>query len=91
MSRDKPKKVCINLIPRVPRLFGQWVGARRDSGEFEKNLNFLIGCSGLAPQQLPLFYLRNPAVIKFQYPRVSPGKQLLAKEPEDSGYEIVSV
>ena len=25
-----------NLVPRVPRLFGQRVGARRDSGEFEK-------------------------------------------------------
>ena len=41
-----------------------------------KNLNFLIGCC------------RNPAVIKFQYPRASPGDQPLAKEPEDSGYEI---
>ena len=26
------------------RLFGQQVGFRRDCGEFEKNLNFLIGC-----------------------------------------------
>ena len=31
---------------------------------------------------------QNPAVIKFQFPRVSPGDQLLAKGPEDSGYEI---
>ena len=29
-------------------------------------------------------------VIKFQHPRVSPGDQPLAKEPEDSGYEIDS-
>ena len=28
--------VVLNLVPRVPRLFGQRVGARRDSGEFEK-------------------------------------------------------
>ena len=27
-------------------------------------------------------------VIKFQFPRVSPGDQPLAKEPEDSGYEV---
>ena len=40
-------------------------------------------------QRLPLFYRRNPAVIKFQYPRVAPGDQPLAIEPEDSGYEIV--
>ena len=26
----------INRVPRVLRLFGQRVGARRDSGEFEK-------------------------------------------------------
>ena len=35
-------------------------------------------------------YCRNPAVMKFQFPRVSPGDQPLAKEPEDSGYEIGS-
>ena len=38
---------------------------------------------------LALFYHRNPAVIKFQYPRVFPGDQPLVKEPEDSEYEIV--
>ena len=25
-----------NLVPRVPRPFGEQVGARRDSGDFEK-------------------------------------------------------
>ena len=39
-------------------------------------------------REFALFYRRNPAVIKFQFPRVSPGDQPLAKEPEDSGYEI---
>ena len=35
-----------------------------------------------------LFYRRNPAVIKFHYPRVSPGYKPLAKAPEDYDYEI---
>ena len=30
-------------------------------------------------------------VIKFQFSRVSPGDQLLAKEPEDSGYKITKI
>ena len=34
----------LNLVPRVFRLFGQWLVARRDSGELEFYLN-LIGCS----------------------------------------------
>ena len=29
-----------------------------------------------------------PAVIKFQFPRVSPGDHPLTKKPEDSGYKI---
>ena len=33
-----------------------------------------------------MFYHRNPAVIKFQFP--SSGDQPLTKEPEDSGYKI---
>ena len=33
---------------------------------------------------------RNPAVKNFQYSGVSPGGQLLAKEHEESGYEIGS-
>ena len=47
----------------------------------------LIGCPVMVCIVLP----QNPAVIKFQFPRVSPGNQLLAKEPEDSGYEIGEV
>ena len=35
-----------------------------------------------------LFDHRNPGAIKFQYPKVSPGDQPPAKEPEDAGYEI---
>ena len=37
-----------NLVPRALRLFGQWMGARRDSGELEVYLNFLIGCPATA-------------------------------------------
>ena len=45
----------------------------------------------LPRDNLHCFYRRNPVVIKFHFPRVSPGDQplALAKEPEASGYEIV--
>ena len=33
-----------NLVPRVLWLFGQQVGARRDSGELEKKFYLFIGC-----------------------------------------------
>ena len=33
---DKLCRNSCNLVPRVLRLFGQRVGATRDSGEFEK-------------------------------------------------------
>ena len=47
-----------NLVPRVSSLFGQRVGARRDSGDFENIKIFWLA----APLRLPLFYRRNPAV-----------------------------
>ena len=37
--------LIVNLISRVPRLLGQWVVARKDSGVMEKKYDFLIGCS----------------------------------------------
>ena len=40
-------------------------------------------------ERLAFCYRRNPAVTKFQFPRVSPGAHLLTKKPEDSGYEIM--
>ena len=76
-----------NLVPRVLWLFGQRMGASRDSGEFE---NISIFCFA-ALQRLPLFYHRNLAVTEFQYPRVSTGAHPLTKKPEDSGYEIGGV
>ena len=51
-----------------------------------KKFNFLLGC----PVMVGIVLGRNPAVKNFQYSRVSPGGQLPAKEPEDSGYEIGS-
>ena len=68
----------------VRRLFDQRLVARRDSLELELYVNFWLA----APLQLASFYRRNHSVMKFQFPRVSPGNQPLAKEPEDSGYEI---
>ena len=78
----KPKETSLlsprNLVPRVLRLFAS-VGRQERRWEI-RNSNFLIGCLVTA--------CRNPAVMKFQYPRVSPSDQPLAKEPEDTGNEI---
>ena len=73
-----------SLVPRVLRLFGLRVVARRDSGEFEKS-HFFIGFPVTAFIVLPLKSRGNKIPV---LPRVSPGNQPLAKEPEDSGYEI---
>ena len=42
-----------NLVPRVLRLFGQPMGARRDFGGLEFYLIFLIGCPVTACIVLP--------------------------------------
>ena len=68
---------CINVIPRVLRLFGQQLVTRRD-------LTFLIGSLLTAC----IVLLQKSCGNKIPVPRVSPGNQSLAKEPEDSGYEI---
>ena len=68
--------------------FDQRVVASRDSRELGFYLNVLIGCPVTDRNVFPLFYRRKPAVIKFQYPRVSTGGHSLTKNPEDSGYEI---
>ena len=72
-----------NLVPRVLRLLGQRVVAKRDSKEFEKKNYFFIRRPVTASIVLP-----QKSCGKFQYPRVSLGDQPLAKEPEDSGCEI---
>ena len=68
-----------NLVPRVLRLFGQQLAARRDSGEF------VTACIVLL-HKLP-HKSCGPAVIKFRYCGLSPGAHPLTKKPEDSGYE----
>ena len=55
-----------------------------DSGELEFCLNFLIGCSITACMVM----MQKSCGNKLPVPRVSPGNQLLAKEPEDSGFKI---
>lgn len=72
----------INLL----RLFGQQVGARRDSGLVEKDLNFLIGC----PITVCIALSQKSCGNKIPVPRVSPGNQPLAKEPKDTWYEIAT-
>ena len=72
----------INLL----RLFGQQVGARRDSGLVEKDLNFLIGC----PITVCIVLPQKSSGNKIPVPRVSPGNQPLAKEPKDTWYEIAT-
>ena len=55
-----------NLEPRVLWLFGQRVGARRDSNlRIGKNINFLIGCSETACIVLP----RKSCVNKIPLPQ----------------------
>ena len=75
-----------NLVPRVLRLFGQWLVSRRDSGELEfyhRRISAVKVASryGAANQKIQ-FFSNSP---------VSPGDQPLPKEREDSGYEIDSV
>ena len=81
---------CANLIPRVLRLFGQQLVARRDSGVLE----FYYRRISAVKQWKPLRSLYRAANQKnlnfFQFSRVSPGAYPLTKKPEDSGYEIGS-
>ena len=42
------KIACANRT-QSPQAFGQRMGARRDSGELEFYLNFLIGCHVIVP------------------------------------------
>ena len=75
-----------NLVPRVLKLFSQWMVASRDSEELEFCLKFLTGCFVTARIVLPQKFCGN----KIPVPRVSPGDQPQAKEPKDSGKEITS-
>ena len=61
-------KSRIRSRTQSPQAF--WSAGRRQERlwRIRKNLNILIGCCVSAPQRLPLFYRRYPAVIKFQHP-----------------------
>ena len=60
------------IVTQDPQALWAAIGRQKRPWRIRKKIIFLIGC----------------AVIKFQFPRVSPSDQPLAKEPEDSGYEI---
>ena len=79
--------VRFNLVPRVLKLFGQRLVARRHSGELE----FYYRRISAVKQWKPLRSLYRAANQKFQFSRVSPGAYPLTKKPGDSGYEIASV
>ena len=72
--------------PESYRLFGQRLISRRD-WRIRNKFNFF---DWLPRNSFHCFtaQILRPAVIKFQLPRVSPGDQPLAKEHEDSWYEI---
>ena len=58
-----------NLVPRVLRLFGQRLVARRDSGELEFYYRRIYAIK----QCKPLRGSQSKNLNKFQFPRVSPG------------------
>ena len=81
-----PRFICFgNLVPRVLRLFGQRLVARRETGVLE----FYYRRICAVKQCKPLQAANQKINFFFEFSRVSPGDQPLAKEPEDSGYEIV--
>ena len=69
-------------VPRVLRLFGCRLVARRDSGELEFYYRRFSAVKQLKP-------LRSRQSKKLSS-SVSPGAHPLTKEPEDSGYEIAA-
>ena len=75
-----------NLVPRVLWLFGQRVGASRDSGVLE----FSYRKISAVKQWKPLRGSQSKNLFFFEFSRVSTGAHPLTKKPEDSGYEIVS-
>ena len=74
-----------NLVHRVLWLFGQRMGASRDSGVLEfcyRNISAVKQWKSLQGSQ-------SKNLNFFEFPRVSTGAHPLTKKPEDSGYEIV--
>ena len=73
-----------NLVPRVLWLFGQRMGASRDSGVLE----FCYRKISAVKQWKSLQGSQSKNLNFFEFPRVSTGAHPLTKKPEDSGYEI---
>ena len=73
-----------NLVPRVLWLFGQRVGASRDSGVLE----FCYRKISAVKQWKSLKGSQSKNLNFFKFPRISTGAHPLTKKPEDSGYEI---
>ena len=73
-----------NLVPRVLWLFGQRIGASRDSGV----LGFCYRKISAVKQWKSLQGSQSKNLNFFEFPRVSTGAHPLSKKPEDSGYEI---
>ena len=76
-----------NLVPRVLWLFGQRMGASRDSGVLE----FCYRKISAVKQWKSLQGSQSKNLNFFEFPRVSAGAHPLTKKPEDSGYEIAGV
>ena len=82
-------QVQCNLVPRVLRLFGQRVGARRDSGVLElyyRSRDFCGKIMEAVTELVQSSQLKN--LIFFLFSRVCPGAYPMTKKHEDSGYEI---
>ena len=79
--------VCTILYPEPLGFFGQQLVARRESGVlvhvfYYHRISTVKQCKPLRDSQ------STKCNNFFEFSRVSPGNQSLAKEPEDSGYEI---
>ena len=72
------------LVPRVLWLFGQRIGASRDSGVLE----FCYRKISAVKQWKSLQGSQSKNLNFFEFPRVSTGAYPLTKKPKDSGYEI---
>ena len=76
-----------NLLPKVLRLFCHGLVARRHFGELESYYRRIFAIK----QCKPLRGGQSKKLIFFEFFEVTPGDQPLAKEPEDSGYEIARI
>ena len=77
-----PNLTCIaytTISNQVLRLFGQQLVTRRDSGEMEFYFHRISAVKQLLQ-----------AVTGQPFFSASPGDQMLAKEPEDSGYNKIA-